>query len=194
FIKTFMMNDERNKCIDTRPGPSMRMEFDWLYSVQALCKTKEPTRYLEFDHHPFHVFQFNMTVMNFARLPPRSVANNQLNRLLVVPHKFIDLIPRPHFEFASGPHYQKLGLLERSETLQISLKRVYFTGYFQSVSSTTPPTIITALRTILTVTCSTSRKNIAAKISEKNGPVLAMGSPLNSWLNQTHSRCLSCRN
>jgi len=47
FIKTFMMNDERNKCIDTRPGPSMRMEFDWLYSVQALCKTKEPTRYLE---------------------------------------------------------------------------------------------------------------------------------------------------
>jgi hypothetical protein len=31
------------------------------------------------------------------------------------------------------------------------------------------------LRTILEVTRSTSRKNVAAKISEKNGPVLAIG-------------------
>ena len=47
--------------------------------------------------------------------------------------------------------------------------------YFQIVSSTTPPTIIAGLRTILEVTRSTSRKNVAAKISEKNGPVLAIG-------------------
>src|SRR5262249_736721 len=161
---------------------------------KLFAKLKSPRAILSSDHHPFHVFQFNMTVMNFARLPPRSVANNQLNRLLVLHRKFFYLIPRHHFEFASGPHYQKLGLLERSETLQISLKRVYFTGYFQSVSSTTPPTIITALRTILTVTCSTSRKNIAAKISEKNGPVLAMGSPLKPCLNPAHSRCIPCRN
>ena len=29
-IKTFMMNDKWETCIDTRLGPSMRMEFDWL--------------------------------------------------------------------------------------------------------------------------------------------------------------------
>jgi hypothetical protein len=47
--------------------------------------------------------------------------------------------------------------------------------HFHNVSSTTPPTIIVALVTIRNVTFSTSRKKIAAKISEKNGPVLLIG-------------------
>ena len=44
--------------------------------------------------------------------------------------------------------------------------------HFHNVSSKTPPTIIAALRTILSVTRSTSRRNSAVRISEKNGPVL----------------------
>lgn len=56
--------------------------------------------------------------------------------------------------------------------------KVYATAthlYFHKLSNTTPPTIIAALTTILGVTRSTSRKKIAAKINEKNDPVLAMG-------------------
>jgi hypothetical protein len=40
------------------------------------------------DHDPFHVFQFMMTEVNFARLSPGSIGNNELNRLLVLRHKF----------------------------------------------------------------------------------------------------------
>ena len=71
-------------------------------------------------------------------------------------------------------HYHKSALLERTEIPDTS-QEVYCADYFQSVSSTTPPTIMAALRTILDVTRSTSRKNVAAKINEKNGPVLAIG-------------------
>ena len=47
--------------------------------------------------------------------------------------------------------------------------------HFHTVSNTTPATIMAALSTILNVTRSTSRKKIAARINEKNGPVLLMG-------------------
>jgi hypothetical protein len=48
-------------------------------------------------------------------------------------------------------------------------------NHFHHTSNITPPTIIEALTTIRNVTRSTSRKKIAARISEKNGPVLLMG-------------------
>jgi len=48
-------------------------------------------------------------------------------------------------------------------------------NYFHHVSSMTPATIIAALITIRDVTRSTSRRKSAAKISEKNGPVLLIG-------------------
>jgi len=47
--------------------------------------------------------------------------------------------------------------------------------HFHQLISITPLTIIAALRTIRIVTRSTSRKNSALKINEKNGPVLLMG-------------------
>ncbi len=47
--------------------------------------------------------------------------------------------------------------------------------HFHKVSSKTPPTIMAALITILSVTRSTSRKKSALKIREKNGPVLLIG-------------------
>ncbi|HSE85689.1 MAG TPA: hypothetical protein VLJ79_05675 [Candidatus Binatia bacterium] len=65
--------------------------------------------------------------------------------------------------------------------------------YFQSVSSTTPPTIMAALRTILDVTRSTSRKNVAAKINEKNGPVLAIGITTETLLDPAHNKCTPWR-
>ena len=70
--------------------------------------------------------------------------------------------------------FHKSALLERTENPDTA-REVFCADYFQSVSSTTPPTIMAALRTILAVTRSTSRKNVAAKINEKNGPVLAIG-------------------
>ncbi len=48
-------------------------------------------------------------------------------------------------------------------------------NHFHNVSSNTPPIIIAAARTILNVTRSTSRRKSAAKIREKNGPVLLIG-------------------
>jgi|SRR6266850_5793963 hypothetical protein len=62
-----------------------------------------------------------------------------------------------------------------NRTFQLRHRTSIARDYFQSVSSTTPPTIMAALRTILNVTRSTSRKNIAVRISEKNGPVLLIG-------------------
>lgn len=64
-------------------------------------------------------------------------------------------------------------LRAQAETRVLSLNRPSL--HFHSVISTTPPTIIAAARTIRKVTLSTSRKNSALKISEKNGPVLLIG-------------------
>src|SRR5713226_2604412 len=41
------------------------------------------------DLHPWYVLQFMMPGMNFARLPPGSVGNNQLNRRPFSRHKFM---------------------------------------------------------------------------------------------------------
>lgn len=92
------------------------------------------------------------------------------------PTRKFSLIPIVYIPLVSNSPPVDIGSVRTNRKFQINVtESLLRADYFHKVSNTTPPTIMAALRTILNVTRSTSRRKSAVKINEKNGPVLAMG-------------------